>query len=39
MLEIIQGKKGEQVKLPTIPVPRILIGFQGAGHVNDLRVK
>lgn len=31
MLEILRVKKGEKFTIPRIPVPRILIGFEGVG--------
>lgn len=38
MLEIISVKKGETAKIPTLSVPRILIGFKGVGsHPHRLR--
>lgn len=42
MLEIISVKKGETAKIPTLSVPRILIGFNGVGSihtVSDMEVK
>ena len=42
MLEIISVKKGETAKIPTLSVPRILIGFKGVGSIHtasDMEVK
>ena len=34
MLEVFTVKKGETAQIPTLSVPRILIGFKGVGRVS-----
>lgn len=34
MLEVFTVKKGETATIPTLSVPRILIGFKGVGRVS-----
>ena len=38
MLEIIHIRKGEQITLPVLPVPRILIAFTGLGKTTNLTI-
>lgn len=38
MLEIIHIRKGDQMILPVLPVPRILIAFNGSGKAGDVTI-
>ena len=37
MIEVITVKKGERFTIPAIPVPRVLIWYQGRGVVEESR--
>lgn len=37
MIEVITVKKGERFTIPVIPVPRVLIWYQGRGVVEESR--
>ena len=39
MIEVMVVKKGETYAIPTIDVPRVLICYNGEGHVGQLDVR
>lgn len=39
MIEVITVKKGERFAIPAIPVPRVLIWYQGCGVVGESSYK